>query len=91
MIIQDIFNDIEILTRELSLLINPKLGKRFFDFINIYHIENMMEILKGTIRIKVTIIEILYEVGFNSKSFFNATFKKYACIALIKCLKNNIL
>jgi AraC-like DNA-binding protein len=82
--IQDISNDIEIPTRELSLLINHKLGQHFFDFINTYRIENAMEILKDTTRTKVTILEILYEVGFNSKSSFNAAFKKHAGITPTK-------
>lgn len=75
--IQDISNDVEIPTRELSLLINHKLGQHFFDFINSYRIENAMLILKDAKKSKVTILEILYEVGFNSKSSFNTAFKKH--------------
>ena len=75
--IQDISNDVEIPTRELSLLINHKLGQHFFDFINSYRIENAMLILKDATKSKLTILEILYEVGFNSKSSFNTAFKKH--------------
>lgn len=35
-----------------------------------------MEILKDSSNSKVTVLEILYEVGFNSKSSFNTAFKK---------------
>lgn len=63
--------------RELSILINQELGQHFFDFINKYRIEKAMSILKDPTKKKYTILEILYEVGFNSKSSFNTAFKKH--------------
>ncbi|AZA84399.1 AraC family transcriptional regulator [Chryseobacterium lactis] len=75
--IQDISENIQIPTRELSVLINHQLGQHFYDFVNTYRIESAMEILKDTTKSKVTILEILYEVGFNSKSSFNTAFKKH--------------
>ncbi len=75
--IQDVSKDIEIPVRDLSLLINHKLEQHFYDFVNTYRIENAMEILKDVTKSKVTILEILYEVGFNSKSSFNTAFKKH--------------
>ena len=75
--IQDISADIEIPTRELSILINHTLGQHFFDFINTYRIQDAMIILKDSTKNKVTILEILYEVGFNSKSSFNTAFKNH--------------
>lgn len=75
--IQDVSNAIQIPVRELSVLINHKLGQHFYDFVNTYRIENAMEILKDATKNKMTILEILYEVGFNSKSSFNTAFKKH--------------
>jgi len=75
--IQDVSAAIEIPVRDLSLLINHKLEQHFYDFVNTYRIENAMEILKDDAKSKVTILEILYEVGFNSKSSFNTAFKKH--------------
>lgn len=75
--IQDVSEAIEIPVRDLSLLINHKLGQHFYDFVNTYRIENAMNILKDVTKSKVTILEILYEVGFNSKSSFNTAFKKH--------------
>lgn len=75
--IQDISKDIQIPVRDLSLLINHKLEQHFYDFINAYRIEYAMNILKDVTKSKVTILEILYDVGFNSKSSFNTAFKKY--------------
>ncbi|THV56349.1 helix-turn-helix domain-containing protein [Chryseobacterium candidae] len=75
--IQDVSGEIEIPVRELSLLINHQLGQHFYDFVNTYRIENAMNMLKDETKSKVTILEILYEVGFNSKSSFNTAFKKH--------------
>jgi AraC-like DNA-binding protein len=75
--IQDISAAIEIPVRDLSLLINHKLEQHFYDFVNAYRVENAMDILKDATKSKVTILEILYDVGFNSKSSFNTAFKKH--------------
>ncbi|MCV9930693.1 AraC family transcriptional regulator [Flavobacterium sp. LS1R47] len=75
--IQDVSKGIAIPVRDLSLLINHKLEQHFYDFINTYRIERAMGILKDVTKSKVTILEILYDVGFNSKSSFNTAFKKH--------------
>ena len=63
--------------RELSLLINRLLNQHFFDFVNSFRIRKAMEMLKDPGKKEFTVLEILYEVGFNSKSSFNTAFKKY--------------
>ncbi|MEO6176606.1 MAG: helix-turn-helix domain-containing protein [Flavobacterium circumlabens] len=75
--IQDVSAAIQIPVRDLSILINHKLEQHFYDFINTYRIENAMTILRDNAKSKVTVLEILYEVGFNSKSSFNTAFKKH--------------
>jgi AraC-like DNA-binding protein len=75
--IQEVSAAIGIPVRNLSVLINHKLEQHFYDFVNSYRIENAMEILKDSTKNKVTILEILYDVGFNSKSSFNTAFKKH--------------
>lgn len=62
--------------RELSMLINHHLNKHFFDFINEYRIEDAKILLKDPSKKEFTVLEILYEVGFNSKSSFYTAFKK---------------
>ncbi|OGU37506.1 MAG: hypothetical protein A2068_07500 [Ignavibacteria bacterium GWB2_35_6b] len=63
--------------RTISQLINEKLNKNFFDFINEYRIEESIKILSDKENFRKTIQEILYESGFNSKSVFNTVFKKF--------------
>ena len=60
--------------KQLSLLINQKIGKHFFDFINEYRIEHAKRLLKD--EPQLTVLEILYQVGFSSKSSFYTAFKK---------------
>lgn len=75
--ILDVSKDIGIPVRDLSILINHKLELHFYDFVNTYRIARAMDILKDAAKSKLTILEILYDVGFNSKSSFNAAFKKH--------------
>ena len=75
--IQELANQINIPVRDLSVLINHHMDQHFFDFVNEYRIQKAMHILKDQSKSNLTILEILYEVGFNSKSSFNTSFKKY--------------
>ena len=75
--IQDVSATLKIPVRDLSVLINHKLEQHFYDFVNTYRIEKAMDILKDATKNKLTILEILYQVGFNSKSSFNTAFKKH--------------
>lgn len=75
--LQDLALQINIPSRELSVLINQHIGQHFFDFINKYRIEKAIEILEKSSRNEFTIQQILFEVGFNSKSSFNTAFKKH--------------
>jgi AraC-like DNA-binding protein len=75
--IQELANQIDIPVRDLSVLINHKMDQHFFDFVNEYRIQKAMRILKDESKSQLTVLEILYEVGFNSKSSFNTSFKKY--------------
>lgn len=64
-------------TKEFSILINHHLGQHFFDFIAEYRIKKAITLLEDPANKKLTVLEILYTVGFNSKSPFNKAFKKY--------------
>ncbi|SHL16555.1 helix-turn-helix domain-containing protein [Flavobacterium chilense] len=75
--IQELSNQIDIPVRDLSILINHHMDQHFFDFVNEYRIQKAMSILKNPLKSDLTVLEILYEVGFNSKSSFNTSFKKY--------------
>lgn len=75
--IRNLADQMQMPMRDLSVLINQKLDKHFFDFVNQYRIEKAKKLLSNTSKQKLTVLEILYEVGFNSKSSFNTAFKKH--------------
>lgn len=84
----DLAKQLNVPARELSLLINHTLNKHFFDFINEYRIKKAMDLIQNTNDKKLTILEILYQVGFNSKSSFNTAFKKHTGITPTEFKKN---
>jgi AraC-like DNA-binding protein len=84
----DLASQTNIPVRELSILINHHLNKHFFDFVNEYRIEKAKQLLISPDRKDYTILEILYEVGFNSKSSFNTAFKKQTQLTPTQYRKN---
>lgn len=58
---------------EVSEIVNKAFKKNFNDWVNDYRIEEAKLLLNKP---KLTIKEICYEVGFNSKSAFHSAFKK---------------
>lgn len=77
--------------RELSLLINHNLNKHFFDYVNEFRIEKAKSLLANPDEKDLTILEILYSVGFNSKSSFNTAFKKLCGVTPTQYRKSNTL
>ena len=61
----------------LSRVINEKFHLGYNDFINKYRIDEAKLKLSDPEQKNRTILEILYDCGFNSKSVFNTTFKKF--------------
>lgn len=74
--LQKLALQVNIVDKDLSLLINHHIGKHFFDFINEYRIDEAKYLLGNPAKSELTILEILYQVGFNSKSSFYTAFKK---------------
>lgn len=60
----------------LSQIINQKEGKNFYDFVNTYRVKEVKQHLVDTQYDHYSILGIGLEAGFQSKSTFNAVFKK---------------
>lgn len=61
----------------VSQAINQSLGINYFDFVNRYRIEEAKRLLRRSDDGVQTILDVALAVGFNSKSTFNAAFKKF--------------
>ena len=66
--------------RSLSWILNECLKQSFYEFINCYRIKESERIFRETNSDYKTVLEVLFEVGFNSKSSFNNAFKKFTKI-----------
>ena len=75
--IDDLSQKLSIPGWQLSQVINTSFHQNFFNFINNYRIEEAKRLMMEPSNNKTTILEILYDVGFNSKSTFNDVFKKH--------------
>jgi len=75
--IDELAERVSIPGRLLSQVINESLNQNFFDFINGYRIEEIKRLLTDTVNNHRTILQLLFDAGFNSKSAFNRVFKKH--------------
>jgi len=73
--LQDLSQEINISSHQLSQFLNNNLGKNFTSFVNEFRINEACKIITSTD--KLTLESIGYDVGFNSKSTFFAAFKKH--------------
>ena len=71
----------------LSKIINEGFGKNFFDFVNTYRVEEFKKMIQQNAHKKQTLLAIALEVGFNSKTAFNRSFKKLTDMTPGKYLK----
>lgn len=60
----------------ISQVVNVKLDQTFYEMIAIYRVNEAKSILLDTANLNLTIEDIADEVGYNSKSSFNRSFKK---------------
>jgi len=68
---------LELKPYKLSYLLNKEFEKNFYTFINEYRIEESKKILMNPKKQYLSIIGVAFESGFNSKTTFNTTFKKF--------------
>jgi TolB-like protein/class 3 adenylate cyclase/AraC-like DNA-binding protein len=68
---------IDLHPNQLSLLINDIIGMNFNEFINSYRLEAFKQKALDPANSHLTLLGLAYESGFNSKTVFNAFFKKW--------------
>jgi len=75
--INDLSNELDMSSKILSQVINEGYSCNFFDFVNRFRVEAAKILFKNQANKKLTIQEVMYDSGFNSKSSFNTAFKKF--------------
>jgi len=73
--LQDLSQEINISSHQLSQFLNNNLGKNFTSYVNEFRINEACKIITSSD--KLTLESVGYDVGFNSKSTFFAAFKKH--------------
>ncbi len=74
--VDDLAKRLDVPARQLSQAIHARLHKNFYDFINSYRIEESKKCIFDEAYSNKTLLAVAYDTGFNSKSVFNASFKK---------------
>jgi AraC-like DNA-binding protein len=74
--LQEMADQLEISKHHLTQVINERLHKNFYQFINEYRIEEVKRRMILPENDNITILGIAYDCGFNSKSAFNKIFKQ---------------
>lgn len=69
---------IDLPVKDVSSVINKHFGTNFFEFVNSYRVEEAKQLLSDPSQADKTILDILLESGFNSKSAFHRFFKRLA-------------
>ncbi|MGQ7946919.1 helix-turn-helix domain-containing protein [Flavobacterium sp. WC2509] len=67
---------LNITSHQLSYAINSGFHENFYQFVNRYRIEEAKKLLSTPEMNYLNLLGIAFEVGFNSKTVFNTTFKK---------------
>lgn len=67
---------LQVAPHRLSMLINARFGKSFSELISAYRVDEFLRRLNDPKYTHLTLFGLALEVGFNSKSAFNAAFKK---------------
>lgn len=75
--LSELADKLSIHPKTLSLVIKHSFNKNFYDYVNGYRIEEAKNLLSCSENQNKTLLEILMDVGFNSKSVFNTAFKKH--------------
>lgn len=75
----------------LTQIFSEQLNQNFYLYINTYRINRVKELLSDPVNKEMTLLDIAYESGFNSKSTFNSIFKKMTNMTPSQYKKTNNL
>ena len=85
----DLARHLSVSTHHISQVLNERIGKTFFDYINSYRVEEAKRLLRDPKMNHLSIAAIGFDAGFNSLSAFNSVFKRYTNITPSQYRKSN--
>jgi AraC-like DNA-binding protein len=74
---EDLSKALKVPVKNLSQTMHTCMNQNFYDFINGYRIEDVKKRIRDKRFRNLTLLALAYDAGFNSKSVFNAAFKKH--------------
>jgi len=74
--LDDLAGELSIPPHHLSQVLNERIGRNFFEFINDYRVKEAKEILSDPLKSHYKILRVAFESGFNNKTSFNKSFKE---------------
>ena len=75
--VDDLARRLAVPSWQLSKVLNTEVGMNFFHFVNAYRVEEAKRLLEDPSCNRITMLRLLHDVGFNSKSTFNEAFKRH--------------
>ncbi len=87
--LRELAENLNISSNKLSWLLNERIGQNFNEYINTLRLEHFKENALNPANSHLTIMGLAYDSGFNSKSVFNAFFKKIEGVTPKTWLKSN--
>ena len=88
--VNEVAHQLGISRQQLSEILNVHMEVRFQDLLNQYRVEAFINCLHQEHYKNYTLLAIANEVGFSSKSSFNATFKKLKGLTPSQYKKQNM-
>jgi len=75
--LNDLAERLALSPHNLSYIINSRLQKNFYQFVNQYRVEEVKRALAGQKKQREDLLRIAFEAGFNTKATFNTIFKSH--------------
>ncbi|MCE3253728.1 MAG: AraC family transcriptional regulator [Cellvibrio sp.] len=88
--IEDFARQVGIHYRDVSSIINKQFNTNFFEFVNEYRVNRAKQMLLDPQYAEMTILDILLDSGFNSKSSFHRFFKRYTGMSAAEFRKQGV-
>lgn len=74
--IEEFSKRVDLPVKEVSAVINKHYGTNFFEFMNTYRVEEAKRLLSDPRHAEMTVLDVLLQSGFNSKSAFHRFFNR---------------